>query len=77
MKKQELAKGFANTFANNVEILNSLNPKMQLEDIDSTIKIQLVVESLAQLKGFRFVASLVLVFKKIKSKNKTKYDNFY
>ena len=76
MKKQELAKGFANTFANNVEILNSLNPKMQLEDIDSTIKIQLV-ESLAQLKGFRFVASLVLVFKKIKSKNKTKYDNFY
>ena len=76
MKKQELAKGFANTFANNVEILNSLNPKMQLEDIDSTIKIQLV-ESLAQFKGFRFVASLVLVFKKIKSKNKTKYDNFY
>ena len=76
MKKQELVKGFANTFANNVEILNSLNPKMQLEDIDSTIKIQLV-ESLAQLKGFRFVASLVLVFKKIKSKNKTKYDNFY
>ena len=32
---------------------------------------------LTQLKGFRFVTTLVLVFKKIESEDKTKYDNFY
>ena len=32
---------------------------------------------LYQLRGFKFVTTLVLVFKKIKSKNKTKYHNFY
>ena len=32
---------------------------------------------MAQLKGFKFVATLVLVFKKIESEDKTKYDTFY
>ena len=32
---------------------------------------------MTQLKGFKFVTTLVLAFKKIESKNKTKYDNFY
>ena len=32
---------------------------------------------LYQLRAFKFVTTLVLVFKKIKSKNKTKYHNFY
>ena len=32
---------------------------------------------MTQLKGFTFVTTLVLVFKKIKSEDKTKYDNFY
>ena len=32
---------------------------------------------MTQLKGFKFVTTLVLVFKKIESKDKTKYDNFY
>ena len=45
-------------------------------DTESTIKSKLV-ELLTQLKGFEFVATLVLVFKKIKSEDKTKYDNFY
>ena len=31
---------------------------------------------MAQLKGFRFVTTIVLVFKKIERKDKTKYDNF-
>ena len=31
---------------------------------------------MSQLRGFKFVTTLVLVFKKIKSKDKTKY-NFY
>ena len=30
-----------------------------------------------QLKGFKFVATLALVFKKIEPKEKTKYDNFF
>ena len=32
---------------------------------------------MTQLKGFKFVTTLVLVFKKIESEDKTKYDNFY
>ena len=32
---------------------------------------------MTQLKGFQFVTTLVLVFKKIESEDKTKYDNFY
>ena len=40
-------------------------------DTESTIKSKLI-ELLTQLKGFEFVATLVLVFKKIKSKDKTK-----
>ena len=32
---------------------------------------------MTQLKGFKFVTTLVLVFKKIESKDKTKFDNFY
>ena len=32
---------------------------------------------MTQLKGFKFVTTLVLVFKKIESEGKTKYDNFY
>ena len=32
---------------------------------------------MSQLKGFKFVTTLVFGFKKIESKDKTKYDNFY
>ena len=32
---------------------------------------------MTQLRGFKFVTTLVLVFIKIESKDKTKYDNFY
>ena len=32
---------------------------------------------MAKLKVFKFVTTLVLVFKKIESVDKTKYDNFY
>ena len=60
----------------NVEILNSFNPELQLKDIESAIKIKLI-ELLAQLKDFKFVAALASVFKKIESEDKTKYDNFY
>ena len=32
---------------------------------------------MAQLKGFKFLTTLVSEFKKIESEGKTKYDNFY
>ena len=73
--KRELAfKDFASTY--NVEILNSFNPELQLKDTESAIKSKLI-ELLTQLEGFKFVTTLVLVFKKIESEDKTKYDKFY
>ena len=36
-----------------------------------------LTDLLTQLKGLRFVTTIVLVFKKIESEDKTKYDNFY
>ena len=32
---------------------------------------------MTQLKGFKLVTTLVLVFKKVESEDKTKYDTFY
>ena len=32
---------------------------------------------MTELKGFKFAPTLVLVFKKIESNDKTKYDTFY
>ena len=66
--------GYVSTY--NVEILNSFNPELQFIDIDSAIESKLI-ELLTQLKGFKFVTTLVLVFKKIESEDKTKYDTFY
>ena len=57
-------------------MLNSFNPELQLKDTESEIKSKLI-ELLTQLKGFKFVATLLLVFKKIESEDKTKYDNVY
>ena len=35
------------------------------------------MELLTQLKGFKFVTTLLLVLKKIESEDKTKYETFY
>ena len=59
----------------NVEILNSFNPELQLKDTESAIKSKLI-DLLTQLKGFKFVTTFFLVFKKIESEGKTKNDNF-
>ena len=73
--KRELAsKGYASSY--NVEILNSINAELQLEDTQSAVKSKLI-ELLPQLRRFTFVTTLALVFKKIESKDKTKYDNIY
>ena len=36
-----------------------------------------LIELLTQLKGFKFVSTIVLVYKKREKEDKTKYDNFY
>ena len=55
--------------------MSIFNPELQLKDTEFAIKSNLI-ELLSELRGFRFVTTLVLVFKKIESKDKTKYDNF-
>ena len=45
-------------------------------DTKSATKSKLI-ELLTQLKGFEFVTTFVLMFKKMESEDKTKYDNFY
>ena len=59
-----------------LKFLNSFNPELQLKDTKSTIKRKLI-ELLTQSKGFKFVTTLVLVFKKTESKDKANYGNFY
>ena len=74
IKRANAFKGYASS--SNVEVLNSFNPELQLKDTESAIKRKLI-ELLTQLKGFKFVTTLVLVFKNKESEDKTKYDNFY
>ena len=65
-KRKHALKGFSSSY--NVEILNSFNPELQFKDTESTIKSKLI-DLLAKLGGFKFVTTLVLVFKKIESDN--------
>ena len=67
-------KGYGSSY--NVKILNFFNPDIQLKNTESATKSKLI-DLLTQLKGFKFLATLVLVLKKIESDDKTKYDTFY
>ena len=71
IKQEHAFKGFAITYN-----ADSFDPELQHKDNESAIKGKLI-ELLTQLKGFKFVATLVLVFKKIKSKDKTKFENSF
>ena len=73
-KRVHAFKGYANSY--NVKILNSFIPELQLKDIESTIKSKLM-DLLTQLKGFKFMTTIVLVLKKVKKDDKTKYDTSY
>ena len=73
-KGEHTFKSYSGTY--NVKILSSFNPELQLQDTESAIKSRLV-KLLTGLKGFKFVITLVLVFKKIESEDKTKYASFY
>ena len=61
IKQTQAFRGYVSSF--NVEILNSFNPELQVKGSESAIKTKLI-ELLTQLKGFKFVTTLVLVFKK-------------
>ena len=56
--------------------LNSFNPELQLKDTESAIKNKLQ-KQLSELRGFKFVTTLVLVLKKRESEDKIKFDNFH
>ena len=73
-KREHACKGYVSIY--DIDILNSFNPELQLKDTESAIKSKLI-ELLTQLKDFKFVTAIVLVFKEIETKSKTKYDNFY
>ena len=73
-KQVHAFKSFASSY--NVKILNSFNFDLQLKDDESAIKSKLI-DLLTQLKGFKFVTTLVLVFKNIEIEYRTKYDTFY
>ena len=72
-KRAHAFKKYASSY--DLEILNSFNPKLQLEDTESAIKNKLK-KLWTKLRGFKFVTTLVIVFKKIGSVDKTKYDTF-
>ena len=60
----------------NIEILNFFNPELQLKDTESAIKNKLI-DLLSELRGFKFLTTLVLELKKIESDDETKYSIFY
>ena len=72
-KREHAFKGYGTSY--NVETLNYFNPEQQLKDIESAIKSKLI-ELLVQLKGFKFVTALVLVFKKIENEDKKRMTIF-
>ena len=51
-------------------------PELLLKNTESTFKINLI-ELSTQVKGFKFVKTLFLVFKKKENEDKTKYGNIY
>ena len=70
----QLFKGYASTY--NVEILNSFNLELQLKGAESPIKSK-IIDLLTQVKRFKLMPALILVFKNVESEDKTKYDTFY
>ena len=66
-KQADAFKDYAITY--NVGILSFFNPELRLKDTESEIRNNLI-QLLSELRGFRFVTALVLVFKKIEAKTK-------
>ena len=63
--------------SHNVDILNSFNTELQLKDTEPAIGNKLI-DLLTELKGLKFLTTLVIQFKKkIESDNATKYIPYY
>ena len=60
-KRYQAYKDYVSTYI--VEILNYFNPELQLKDTESVIRIKLN-ELMIELKGFKFVKTIVLEFQK-------------
>ena len=60
----------------NVENLNTFNPELQLKHTEFAFKNKLKI-LFTDLRGFKFVAILAFVLKKIESEDKTKFDTSY
>ena len=60
-KQSHAFKGYASSY--NIKTLNSFNPELQLKDTKPTTKKKLN-DLLSELKGFKFVITLVLQVKK-------------
>ena len=73
-KREYTFKDFLSIY--NAEILNCFNSELQLSNTESAIKRKLI-DLLTQLKRFKFVTELVLVFKRIENGVKIKFGNFY
>ena len=56
--------------------MNSFNPELKLKDTESAIKNKLI-DLLTELGRFKFVATIVLEFKKIQKYNKALCSTFY
>ena len=63
IKQSHAYRGYASKY--NVEALNYFNHELQLKDSESVIKNK-SIDLLLQLRGFGFVTTLVLLFKKQK-----------
>ena len=73
-KRSHAYKGYTSTY--NVENLNSFNPELQRKSTEFAIKNKLK-KLLHKSRGFKFVASLVVEFKKIEIDGVTKNYIFY
>ena len=69
-KRYQAYKDYISTYI--VEILNSFNPELQLKDTESVIRIKLN-ELMIELKGFKFVKTIVLEFQKEEHDDERKY----
>ena len=67
-------KGYSSSY--DVGILNYFNPELQHKDTEPATKNKLK-KFLTELRGFKFVATLVLRSEKIENDDKTKYNTFY
>ena len=65
-KRSHAYESYPSTYS--VKILDSLNPELQLKDIESSIKNELI-DLLSTLRRFKFVTMSVLEFKKQKMIN--------